>query len=162
STETSAPLPSMRSPAGPRARTVTSPPRAWREASAACAAQRTRNSDVRRFFMALLLCRIDGGPDARRDGEALLIAGGRVVDEVVERVPLERRLLLPVGAGEGGELLRIDAGRRDDRIAGEEDRPLADAGRPVARGAVAGADRRHADGVVAERIEAAAGRVGEA
>src|ERR1700760_4051858 len=46
----------------------------------------------------------------------------RVLHEEVERVPVERRLLRPIGTGEGRQLRCIDAGG-NDVAAGKEDRP---------------------------------------
>src|SRR5215468_6882009 len=102
--------------------------------------------------------RVDGEPvaQARAEGEALEVTGNLVVHEVVERLPLERELLLAIVAGEAGELPGADRAGSDHRADGE-DRPVADAGGAVTGRAGAGADRVRTRGVLREEVEAAPG-----
>src|SRR5262249_35555639 len=112
---------------------------------------------------ALLRRRVDGEPEAqpRREGEPLLVTGNLIVGEVVERMSVERGLLLAVAAGEAGQLSCGDRARNDHRTH-REDRPVANAGGSVARGPGAGAGRVGAGGILREEVEAATRRVHQA
>src|SRR5262249_53372167 len=133
-------VPSMRRPAVACSETSTEAPEGLVTAAWTSPPSSSTAVSMRRMVVSLDRWlergRIEDVERALESPAAEKVTGSSVVGEVVERVPGEGGLHDPVGSGEGGQLRRIDPGRKR-AVPGNEHRPVVEAG-PDAGGSVTG------------------------